>query len=463
MTRRENYCVAELELAINNAYIVSPGGVVQGSIGVAEGRITALDARPLAASRVIDAAGRVVLPGLIEPHAHFWDPGATDREDWAHGTAGAAAGGITTVIEMPLSLPPTVDADAFRMKMKIAEQRSHVDYVLWGGVTPATDDEVSTRMEALTGLGAPSFKVFMCHAAREFPACDDGVLLHALSEGARLGVVMGIHAENDAVIEHLEAELRRSGRKDPMAHAESRPPRAEAEAIDRVIGLARMTGAKIYIVHMSLAEGAGIIRDAKRRGQEVYVETCPQYLALDDSALREQGPWAKCAPPLRPAENTRQMWEYVLDGTIDTVGSDHAPFTLEEKAVAEEDIWKAPNGLTGIQTMLPLLIDAGVHGVDLPLTRLAEITATRAAQIFGLYPRKGVIALGSDADLALVDLDAQWTIRGAELLHKAKWTPYEGRTVRGRVDATIVRGTVVFEDGAVQVEPGFGRFASARG
>jgi allantoinase len=399
---------------------------------------------------------------LIEPHGHFWDPGATEREDWAHGTAGAAAGGITTVIEMPLSLPPTVDADAFRLKLDLATRHSRVDFLLWGGVIPATDAEVTRRMEELTGLGAASYKVFMCHAAKEFPACDDGVLLHALRQGARLGVVMGIHAENDAVIEHLQSELQANGRRDPMAHAESRPPFAEEEAIDRVIGMAAATGATIYIVHMSLAEGAAIIRAAKRRGQPVYVETCPQYLALDDSALREQGPWAKCAPPLRPAENTERMWDFVIDGTIDTIGSDHAPFTHEEKGVGEDDIWQAPNGLTGIQTMLPLLLDAGVHGHGLSLNRLAEVTATRAAQIFGLYPRKGVIAIGADADLTLVDLDAAWTIRGTDLLHKAKWTPYEGRTVRGRVDMTLVRGTTVYADGAVQVPPGFGQFVGGK-
>jgi dihydroorotase (multifunctional complex type) len=288
------------------------------------------------------------------------------------------------------------------------------------------------------------------------------VLLHALRQGARLGVVMGIHAENDAVIEHLQSELQANGRRDPMAHAESRPPFAEEEAIDRVIGMAAAVGATIYIVHMSLAEGAAIIRAAKRRGQAVYVETCPQYLALDDSALREQGPWAKSAPPLRPAENTERMWDFVIDGTIDTIGSDHAPFTHEEKAIGEDDIWQAPNGLTGIQTMLPLLLDAGVHGHGLSLNRLAEVTATRAAQIFGLYPRKGVITIGADADLTLVDLDAAWTIRGTDLLHKAKWTPYEGRTVRGRVDMTLVRGTTVYSDGAVQVPPGFGQFVGAK-
>lgn len=448
----------KLERAINNATVVTPGRVFHGSVGIAGGRIVVLDERPLHAADVLDAGGRALLPGLIEPHGHFWDPGATDREDWAHGTAGAAAGGITTVIEMPLSLPPTVDADAFRLKLDLATRHSRVDFLLWGGVTPATDTEVTRRMEELTSLGAASYKVFMCHAAREFPACDDGVLLHALREGARLGVVMGIHAENDAVIEHLQSELQASGRRDPMAHAESRPPFAEEEAINRVIGMAAATGATIYIVHMSLAEGAAIIRAAKRRGQAVYVETCPQYLALDDSALREQGPWAKCAPPLRPAENTERMWEYVIDGTIDTVGSDHAPFTHEEKAVGQDDIWRAPNGLTGIQTMLPLLVDAGVHGHGLSLSRLAEVTATRAAQIFGLYPRKGVIAIGSDADLTLVDLDAEWTIRGADLLHKAKWTPYEGRTVRGHVDLTMVRGTTVYADGALEVDPGFGQF-----
>lgn len=451
--------MSKLELAINDARMVTPSGVIRGSVGVAGGRIIVLDERPLEAVDVVDGAGRVLLPGLIEPHGHFWDPGATEREDWAHGTAGAAAGGITTVIEMPLSIPPTVDEAAFAMKLDLATRQSHVDFLLWGGVVPASDEDVGRRMAALTGLGAPSFKVFMCHAAREFPACDDGVLLHALREGARLGVVMGIHAENDAVIEHLQAELQSGGRRDPMAHAESRPPYAEEEAIDRVIGMAAATGATIYIVHMSLAEGAAVIAAAKRRGQRVHVETCPQYLALDDSALSEQGPWAKCAPPLRSAENTRRMWEYVIDGTIDTIGSDHAPFTHDEKALGEDDIWKAPNGLTGIQTMLPLLIDAGVHGHGLPLERLAQVTSTRAAQIFGLYPRKGQIAIGSDADLALVDLDAEWTIRGADLLHKAKWTPYEGRVVRGRVDATFVRGTPVYADGAVQVDPGFGRFA----
>lgn len=449
----------KLELAVNDAQVVTPSGVFRGSVGVADGRTVALAEQPLEASEVINADGRVLLPGLIEPHGHFWDPGATEREDWAHGTAGAAAGGITTVIEMPLSIPPTVDEGAFGLKLDLAQQQSHVDFLLWGGVIPASDEEVGRRMTALAALGAPSFKVFMCHAAREFPACDDGVLLHALREGARLGVVMGIHAENDAVIEHAQAELQAAGRRDPMAHAESRPPYAEEEAIDRVIGMAAATGATIYIVHMSLAAGAAIIGAAKRQGQHVYVETCPQYLALDDSALREHGPWAKCAPPLRSADNTRRMWEYVKDGTIDTIGSDHAPFTHDEKAQAEDDIWKAPNGLTGIQTMLPLLIDAGVHTYGLPLTRLAEVTSTRAAQIFGLYPRKGQIAIGSDADFALVDIDAEWTIRGSDLLHKAKWTPYEGRSVRGRVDATFVRGTRVYADGAMQVAPGFGQFA----
>ncbi|MEJ7749354.1 MAG: amidohydrolase family protein, partial [Candidatus Limnocylindrales bacterium] len=233
---------------------------------------------------------------------------------------------------------------------------------------------------------------------------------------------------------------------------------AEAEAISRVISMARETGATIYIVHMSLAEGAALIKAAKQAGQTVFVETCPQYLALDDSALRDQGPWAKCAPPLRPAANTERLWEYVLDGTIDTIGSDHAPFTAAEKEAGSTVIWDAPNGLTGIQTMLPLLIDEGIGRRGLSWTRLAEITSSNAARIFRLAPRKGSIAIGADADLVLVDPDAEWTIRGQDMLHKNRWTPYEGRRVRGRVDLTVVRGSVVYEAGTVRSEPGFGRF-----
>ncbi|MEJ7695402.1 MAG: allantoinase AllB [Candidatus Limnocylindrales bacterium] len=447
-----------LELAINNVRIVLPGGVVEGSLGIDGGRIAAISSEPFGGVEGIDGRNRVLLPGLIETHAHFWDPGPTEREDWRHGTAAAAAGGITTVIEMPLSIPPTVDADAFRLKLERARAAAHVDFLLWGGVIPAEASEISRRMEDLKRLGAVSYKVFMCRAAAEYPACDDGDLYHALGEGARLGQVMGIHAENDDLIHGLEAQLRAAGRNDPMAYAESRPPYAEAEAISRVISMARETGATIYIVHMSLAEGAALIKAAKQAGQTVFVETCPQYLALDDSALRDQGPWAKCAPPLRPAANTERLWEYVLDGTIDTIGSDHAPFTAAEKEAGSTVIWDAPNGLTGIQTMLPLLIDEGIGRRGLSWTRLAEITSSNAARIFRLAPRKGSIAIGADADLVLVDPDAEWTIRGQDMLHKNRWTPYEGRRVRGRVDLTVVRGSVVYEAGTVRSEPGFGRF-----
>lgn len=448
----------KLDRAINDAKVVTTGGVVHASVGIAHGQIVAISSEPFANVEAIDASGRVLLPGLVETHAHFWDPGPTDREDWAHGTAAAAAGGITTVIEMPLSIPPTVDGEALRLKMERARAGAHVDYFLWGGVIPADAALITRRMEELKDLGVVSYKIFMCGAAAEFAACDDGHLYHALREGARLGQLMGIHAENDDIIRGLETRLRAAGRNDPMAYAESRPPYAEAEAIARVISMARATGADIYIVHMSLGEGAALIKAAKQSGQRVYVETCPQYLALNESALREQGPWAKCAPPLRSAGNQDRMWDYVLDGTIDTIGSDHAPFTVAEKQAGKDVIWNAPNGLTGIQTMLPLLIDEGVGRRGLSWTRLAELTATNAARIFRLAPRKGSIAVGADADLVLVDADAEWVIRGADLLHKNKWTPYEGRRVRGRVEMTMVRGSVVYQDGRLQSEPGFGQF-----
>jgi len=449
----------KIDTAINNALIITPSGRVHGSLGISDGHIAAIQEGSFgAAANTIDAGGRVVLPGLVEPHCHFWDPGATDREDWAGGTAGAAAGGITTVIEMPLSLPPTVDADGFRLKRDKAKHAAHVDYLLWGGVIPASTAEIHDRMRELHRLGAVSYKVFMCHAAKEFPACDDGILYLALQEGARLNVLMGIHAENDSMIEALQADLERQGRNDPLAYAESRPEYAEQDAIERVLNMAAETHATIYIVHMSLAAGAERIKKTKQRGQRVYVETCPQYLTLDLDALRTQGPWAKCAPPLRDRGNQDRMWDYVLDGTIDTIGSDHAPFTREEKLAGRDKIWLAPNGMTGIQTMLPLILDEGVHRRGLSLEHLSELMSTNSAKIFGLYPRKGILAVGSDADITLVDMDAEWTITGESLLHKSKWTPYEGRSVKGRVDLTMVRGQVIYRNGELVGSPGFGQF-----
>jgi allantoinase len=351
-----------------------------------------------------------------------------------------------------------VDCDAFLLKKDIATQKAVVDYALWGGIIPETGKDLAGNLKEMRELGAVAYKAFMCWSAREYPPVDDGLLYAAMQELAKYDQLIGLHAENDAMIKYTEAQLHAANRTDPMAHVESRPPEAELEAIRRAMFLARRAGVRLHIVHMSLAEGAEMIKQAKHAGQRMTVETTPQYLVLDSSELERQGPYAKCAPPLRSRENVERLWDYVLDGTIDFIGSDHAPFTFAEKDQGKANIWEAYNGLTGIQEMFSLVISEGVHKRGMPLERVAAFCAANAARTFRLYPKKGAIMLGSDADFILVNLDKEWEIRPEHLYYKNKWTPYAGMKVHGQVEQTIVRGRPVYVQGEVLAEPGYGRF-----
>lgn len=448
-----------VDVAIVNGVAVASDGVAPLHIGVREGRIVALvrDADQLHGAELIEARGLAIFPGVIDPHCHFWEPGWEKREDWQTGTRSAAAGGVTTVIEMPLSNPPTVEEGAFRLKQQRAEGAAIVDYALWGGIVPDSAEDLEERVIALKDLGAVGFKAFMCWSAVEFPPIDDGILLSAMRVLARHDLLLGLHCENDAIISHSETALRNAGRKDPKAFLESRPEIAEYEAIQRAIALAECTGARLYIVHMSLPQGGELIRLAKRRGVRVWAETAPRYLVLDESDLAKRGPIAKCSPPLRSKSSQEHLWCEVLEGTIDTLGSDHSTFLVAEKAAGNDDIWKAPNGIADIQTAFPLMLSEGVQRRRMSLTRLAELSSTNVARIFGLYPQKGAIGVGSDADLTFVDLAAQWTIREEDMFYKQPGTPHDGTSVQGQVVRTMVRGETVFCEGDVRGRPGFGR------
>lgn len=230
-----------------------------------------------------------------------------------------------------------------------------------------------------------------------------------------------------------------------MAHAESRPPLVETEAVHRALFFAEHTGGRLYICHCASAEALALIANAKARGVFVEVETCPQYLLLDTTDLEAQGPWARCAPAFRDREEVEQIWEFVADGTIDVISSDHCAYTRESKEAGLDNIWNAPLGCSGVQTMYPGMLDEMIHRRGLDLTHFVDLAATTPAQIFSLYPRKGVIQVGSDADLALYDLDRPWEVRGENMLHKNKWTPYEGKTIGSSVIKTLVRGVVQFD------------------
>lgn len=450
-----------LDLLIKGGQLVTEVGVIRGGVGVRGGRIAAIlegdEAVP--AEEVVDAHGLVVLPGGVDPHVHFNEPGRAEWEGIASGTLAAAAGGITTVLDMPLnSTPPLATPAAWQAKVAAAKGQASVDYGLWAALFP-TNRGV---LDALAEAGACGFKAFMCPAGTEFEHVDSAALLAGLRALAPGGRLVGVHAENADLVTGLQADLEASGRRDPRAWLEARPAVAELEAIERALLLAREARARLHVVHLSIADGLRVITAARGAGQPASTETCPHYLLLTGQDLERLGPVAKCAPPLRTAADADALWRGLAEGEIDCVVSDHSPCPWELKAAGERDIWAAWGGISSVQFTLPLLWSEGMHRRRLSPERLAAVFATNAARLFGLYPRKGAIRPGADADLVLLDPDRDWTIGPEEILFRHRHTPYLGRRIRGRVRRTLVRGRTVFAEGGAAGLPGHGELLRPR-
>lgn len=445
-----------VDLVLHGGMVVTESGVLPMDIAVRDGRIVALSAHGedrYEAAEAIDARGLHILPGGIDPHVHFGDQEQSDFEDFETGTRAAAAGGITTVIDMPLNLPPTIDVASFVARREAVAPRAIVDFGLWGGLVPGN----VTELAPMAAAGALAFKAFTCEAADWF-RIEDGDLLEGMREAARLGLPVGVHCENDAITRDLRARLRASGRRDLRAHYESRPEIAEWEAIARVALLGRVSGARTQIVHISTGEGVDAVWEARRQGGAIHAEVTMHHLTLDGEAGVRLGTIAKCAPPLRGRHQVEALWRRVRAGRVHNIGSDHSPATAAQKDLTAQEHWDVPDGITGVQVILPLLLSEGVHRRGLPLERVAALISANAARTFGLYPRKGTIQVGSDADIALVDLEARWTLTTALLQYKWPWSPHEGWEITGRVVRTVVRGTTVFRDGEVVGTPGTGMF-----
>ena len=445
------------DLLLKNGTLATDYGVFKADVGVKDGKIAFLGDFEVTSSgkvrEVIDLHGKYLLPGGVDPHCHFGEPGMAYREDFGTGTRSAAAGGITTIVEMPLSLPPTDTPEHFHLKLALAREKAVVDFSLWGGLVPDNQEEIPKLFE----LGVYAFKAFMCHAST-YPQVTDGELLQGMKVIAGLGGLVGVHAENDGIIKYCTARLRASGRVDGKAHAEARPPIAEYEAISRALLLAQEAGVDLHILHMGLASGARLIQEAKKSGIPVTVETCPHYLTLTEEELARLGPYAKCNPPLRSRENVEALWEYLFNGTLDMVVSDHAPYPAEDRNKGWQEIFAAPSGIAGVQTALPLLLSEGFHKRGLSLVRLVQLISTNPAKRFKLYPQKGTLRIGSDADLVIIDLDAPWKVKREDLFYKNPQTPFEGWELKGKVLKTFVRGRKVFDEGKILVEPGYGKW-----
>jgi allantoinase len=446
----------EIERVIRGGTVVTEHAETPMDIAVAGGRIAALgDLREsFLSAPSLDARGLVVLPGLVDPHVHFREPGPQAEEDFLTGTRAAAAGGITTVLEQPVDTPPTTTLARFQEKVAWLQGRSYIDYGLWAGVVPDNLDEIAPMHAA----GACAFKSFVCSSDPFYPMIDDGALLAAMHRIQPLGALIAIHAENQAIIAYAAARLAAATSVTPLDHTRSRPAIAELEAIQRMILLAGETGVRLHILHLSAADGAALVTAARQRGLPVTVETCPHYLVLDENALEDYGPYAKCNPPLRDAANQEQLWQRLLDGQIQCLVSDHSPYTSTDKAKGLQDIRLAPPGINGLELGLALMIDRGVHAGRITLRQLAQWMATEPARLFGLYPRKGSIQIGADADLTLVDMAREWTVQVDHLQTKNKWSPYDDWTLRGQVVQTLVRGRTVYDQGAFPLGPEYGQF-----
>jgi allantoinase len=373
----------------------------------------------------VDAAGLHVLPGVIDAHVHFNEPGRTDWEGWATGTRALAAGGTTACLEMPLNAhPPTVDGAAFDAKLAAARASALVDFGLWGGLVPGPVD----RLDELAARGVVGFKAFMCDSGiDDFPAVDPDALGAGMARAAALGLPVAVHAEDPAALG--------AGGPSWRDWVASRPVEAELQAIETALALAEETGCSLHVVHVSSGPGVALVAAARDRGVDATCETCPHYLVLDEQELERLGTRAKCAPPLRPRAEVEALWEHLEAGRIAFVASDHSPAPPAMKAGDFATAW---GGIAGAQTLLALLLDAGL-GLD----AIPALTSANVAARFRLP--KG-FEPGADADLVLVDPSDRHV---PEPLDRHGLSPFAGRPLRGRVVRTLVRGTTVFRDGRI--------------
>lgn len=442
------------DVVVRGGEVVSHDATARVDLGVRDGRIVAVGEGLAAGEEEIDATGLVVLPGLVDAHVHLREPGMTEKEGFHFGTRAAAAGGVTTVVDMPNTLPAVATAEIFQAKLDLVSPKAHVDFGLYGLLAQDNASEIAP----MASLGALGLKLFMGQTTGDNPCPDDAAIFTGLRRAREEGLVVGVHAENDKVLRLLASELRAAGRHDPLAHLESRPAFVEEEAVSRILTLARAAGTHLHIHHLSTAAGLDLLNAARLRGHAVTGEALVAHLLLDDSAYETYGNLIKLNPPIRPASDVAALWRGIERGQIDIIATDHAPHTEDEQR--EADVWRAPGGFIGLETLLPLMLTEVGKG-RLTLEDLVRLTAWRPASIWKIADRKGHLGIGADADFNLVDLEAPGVIEESRLHSRHPVTPYAGWKTTAAVRATYLRGTLIARDGEVVGSPG-GRFVTPR-
>lgn len=444
----------QIDLLIKNGTLVSPLASYRGHLLIKDGKVLDVllrdDLPP--AKEVIDAKGLHVLPGLIDPHVHFRSPGLEYKEDWDTGSQAAVVGGITTVLDNPNVIPPTADVEALELKRQKAHGASYCDYGLIAVIMEGNLDKIVPLAEA----GAIGYKIFMGETVGNIPSPSDGEIIDAWKIMRGTGLRCTVHAEDNSIILYMRAKLQKEGRKDPLAHLDSRPAVAEAECVHRAILFAKEAGSKLMIYHLSSKEGLEQVRRGKADGVDVKCETGPHYLLFEgqDMVRMGLGTLLKMNPPVRSREHGEALWRGLLDGTIEVIGTDHSPHSPEEKMVDNPmgDIWKAIPGWPGVETNVPLMLTQ-VNAGRITLNQYVKVQAEGPARAWNLWPRKGNLDRGADGDVTIVDLNKESVIDKARLHSKARLTPFHGWRVKGLPVNTIIRGSVVMKNGEIYGTP----------
>lgn len=446
----------KVDTALVNGIIVTANSRFKGGIGIKDGQIACLadNKIDIDADEVIDVAGKYIIPGAIDTHVHFQDPGATEREDFEHGTKACAVGGITTAISQPVNDPPVFDAKIYQNTLQTYAGRGLIDYGLHGGGSSKNLENIESLW---LNTGAPAIKTMMCYSPESYGMVNDAQLFQIMETLSKHNGLAYVHAENQSLVQMLEEKLKKQGRKDPLSYLASRPSYVETEAVHRALVIAEQTGCRVMFAHISCAKSLEMIAQARLRGLEVFAESCPHFFAFIDKDIEEHGPYLKFSPVMRDIKNFDKMWESLAKGYVHTIGSDHCPYEAKEKEPGEKCIWDAPNGVPGLEVMLPVFLD-GVSNGRITLEKLVEVTSYNVARIYGLYPRKGSLLPGYDADMVVVDMEKEKTFSREDIKSKCPYSPYLGMTLKGWPVMTMVRGKIVAKDGEICVSPGYGKY-----
>jgi dihydroorotase (multifunctional complex type) len=448
---RRRFEMGRCDLAVRGGRIVTPDGTIREDLYVKEGKVVGLGRLDVSPRETVDARGLLVLPGMIDAHVHFMDPGDTSREDFPTGSAAAAVAGVTTVIEHSHSSPVYTAAE-LREKVSYLKNRSVVDFGLGAHFPVGAVDSIRD----LVREGAALIKVFTC-TTHGIKAVDPGNLYKAMSLFAKLDVPFLVHAEDESLTRLAEKELKSAGREDGMVIPEWRNAIAEEVAVSAVGHLAQASGAKTVIAHCSHTQIVDTVAGFQSGGARIFAEACPQYFVLKENEVGEMGGFRKFTPPARAKTRVDldQMWQRLRGGSFSYIASDHAPSNRKQKTAGS--IWEVPFGLPGIDTTLPVMLDSAARG-RLTYPQLVGLYAKMPAVIYGLYPKKGALLPGSDADFVLVEPKAMYRLEDSAVISKAGWTPFAGRALKGKVLATFVRGRRVAENGRCVEGAGWGRF-----